>query len=496
MRSTIERLHTVLLLGFAAIALALGYWQFFRSDELLARPTNPRLTEEEGRIVRGRILDRSGEVLAESKPTENGTARTYAGPAVAHVTGYHSLRYGDTNVEARYADYLRGARSADPLDRLMSSLLHRRTVGSDVVLSVDRRLQQAAFEALGDSRGAVVALDPKTGGVLALVSKPSFDPGEIDRAWENLSRDEGQVLLNRATQSAYTPGSTFKLVTASAVVDLGLVNLDAEFRCTTPMNLGGLNVDCRNHAHVPVVDFREAFAWSCNRTHALAGLQLGFGPLALGDDLKRPMEWERQSIDPSAKRLEEYASRFGFGKEIPFDLPVAASELKGNGDWYPSLLAQTAFGQGEIRATPLLMALSAATIANGGVVPTPYLGVEARAPNGAVSALSRPAGSLGRVVRPESAGVLNEMMVLSVDIAYAQQAKIPGVKVAGKTGTAETGPAGTTPHSWFIGYAPADNPRVAVAVIMENKGSGSDFATPAAQRVLKAGLDLYKPEGR
>jgi peptidoglycan glycosyltransferase len=244
------------------------------------------------------------------------------------------------------------------------------------------------------------------------------------------------------------------------------------------------------------VDFREAFAWSCNRTHALAGLQLGFGPLALGDDLKRPMEWERQGIEPSAKRLEEYASRFGFGREIPFDLPVALSEVKGDGDWYPSLLAQTAFGQGEIRATPLLMALSAAAIANGGVVPAPYLGVEARAPNGAVSALNRPGGSIGRVVRPEAAAVLNEMMVLSVDIAYAQQAKIPGVKVAGKTGTAETGPAGTTPHSWFIGYAPAENPRVAVAVIMENKGSGSDFATPAAQRVLKAGLDLYQPEGR
>ena len=497
MHSAISRLHAVLTAGFAVMALALGYWQFLRYDDITSRTTNPRLAEEEARSIRGRILDRNGVVLAVSEPGPGGSVRTYPRPGAAHVTGYHSLRYGDTNVEARYDDYLRGTRSADLVERLTSAAFHRPRVGSDVVLTVDARVQQAALEAIGDAAGAIVALDPKTGAVLALASTPHFDPGAIDDAWEDLTRRPGQPLFNRATQSAYTPGSTFKLLTAAAAVDLGLVDLDAKFRCTTQMDLGGLKVDCQNHPHLAVVNYREAFAWSCNRTFALTGLELGYpGPLALADELRRPLAWESRGIQPSVERLQEYAGRFGFGKEVPFDLPTAISRLKGGGEWYPSLLAQTAFGQGELEATPLLMALSAATVANDGVMPAPYLASEARAPSGAVSSLNRGGGSLGRAVKPETARVLNEMMVLSVETAYAQPARIPGVRVGGKTGTAEAGPAGTAPHSWFIGYAPADNPRVAVAAIIEHRGSGSDFATPAAQRVLRAALDVYKPEGR
>ena len=496
MHSTIRRLHTVIMGGFVLVALALGYWQFFRRDDLVARPTNPRLIEEARRVVRGRILDRNGEVLVQSKETPDGIVRGYAQPGLAHVTGYHSVRYGKSNVEAVYDDYLRGERSADPIERLSSSLFHRPTVGSDITLTVDARIQQAALDAMGGDRGAIVALDPKTGAVLALTSQPTFDPSTLEENWSDLARDPRQPLFNRATQSTYTPGSTFKVVPAAAAVDLGLVNLDQRFRCTTQMDLGGLKVDCANHGHLPVVNYRDAFAWSCNRTFALTGLELGYGQLQLGDDLRRPLEWEQKGIRPSVERLEEYGARFAFGKEIPFELPVTVSRLKGDGEWYPSLLGQTAFGQGELAATPLVMALSAATIANGGSMPAPYLAAEARAPNGTISTLNSGGGSLGRAVKGETAKTLTEMMVLGTDTAYAQKARIPGVKVAGKTGTAETGPAGSEPHSWFIGFAPADNPRIAVAVILENRGSGSDFATPAAQRVIKAALDLYKPAGR
>jgi len=491
-RTAIGRLHLALTLGFAIVGLTLGYWQFFRRAELVSRSTNPRVEEEARQVLRGRILDRNGEVLAQTTETPSGPARSYPRPGTTHVTGYFSPRYGETNVEARYDDYLRGARSANPLEALWSSLLHRRTVGSEVILTIDARLQQMAQEALGSWPGAVVALDPKTGAILALASSPTFDPNRLDESWSTLTHDPSQPLFNRASQSAYTPGSIFKLVTAAAAIDLGLVNLDAKYRCTTQMDLAGLKVDCRNHAQLAEINFREAFAWSCNRTFALTGLELGAGPLVLGDDLKRPLGWEANGIQPSVERLQEYAARFGFGKEIPFELPVAVSRLKGDGDWYPSLLGQTGFGQGEIQSTPLVMALAAATIANGGVMPAPYLGDEARAPGGAVSQLNRPGGSLGRVVKPDTAAALNQMMQLSVEAAYAQPAKIPGVKVAGKTGTAEAGPGGATPHSWFVGYAPADNPRVAVAVIFEHRGSGTQFATPAGQRVMKAALDLYK----
>jgi peptidoglycan glycosyltransferase len=196
-------------------------------------------------------------------------------------------------------------------------------------------------------------------------------------------------------------------------------------------------------------------------------------------------------VGRSADRLEEYAGRYGFGRQIPFDLPVATSQLKGADPWNAALLGQTSFGQGQLEATPLLMALAAATIANGGVEPAPYLATEARAPTGAVSTLGSGGGILGRVVSTQTASTMNDMMILSVDTAYAHPAAIPGMKVGGKTGTAEAGPDGMTPHSWFVGYAPADDPRVAVAVIMEHRGSGTDFATPAGRAVMQEALNVY-----
>ena len=182
MHSAISRLHGVLMAGFAVMALALGYWQFFRHDDITSRSTNPRLAEEESRSVRGRILDRNGIVLAASEPSPRGSVRTYPRPGAAHVTGYHSLRYGDTNIEARYDDYLRGSRSADVVERLTSAALHRPRVGSDVVLTVDAAIQQTALEAIGSAAWAIVALAPNTGWILTLASTPYFDPSAIDLA--------------------------------------------------------------------------------------------------------------------------------------------------------------------------------------------------------------------------------------------------------------------------------------------------------------------------
>jgi peptidoglycan glycosyltransferase len=492
MQRNLARLQLVLLAGFLVVALALGYWQFFRQDELLARATNPRTAEEARRVVRGRILDRTGKALAENAPTgDGGNERTYPVGGVAPIVGYHSERFGNSGLEARYDEYLRGTRSADPFDTLWSSLLHEPSVGSDVTVTLDVRIQQAATEALAGQPGAIVVLDPKTGAVLAMASAPTFDPGQIDTDWEKLLADPGRPLVNRATQSVYTPGSTFKLVTAAAALDLGIVDPNAKFRCTEPIKIDGLTVDCRNHAHLPVVNFREAFAWSCNRTFALTALELGTQKLSLADGLKPPLPWQA-SIGTAEQRFEDYAHRFWIGRAVPFELGVEAGQLKGSEEWYPSLLAQTGFGQGELATTPMQMALVAATVANGGAVPAPYLAVEARAPGGAVSTLNRPGGTLGQAISSRAAATLNEMMVLSVDTAYAHPAAISGIKVGGKTGTAEAGEPGSVPHSWFVGYAPADNPRVAIAVVMEHRGSGTDFATPAARAVLQRALAVYE----
>lgn len=492
MQRNLARLELVLFGGFLIVALTLGYWQFFRQDELLARGTNPRTAEEARRAVRGRILDRSGTVLAENVPTEDGgSERRYPTGGVGNIVGYHSERFGNSGLEDRYDEYLRGSRSANPFDTLWSSLLHQPTVGSDVTLTLDARIQQAANDALGGKPGAIVVLDPKTGAVLAMASAPTFDPGQIDADWEALLSDPARPLVNRAIQSVYTPGSTFKLVTAAAALDLSLVDPRARYRCSEPMQIDGLTVDCRNHAHLPVVDFREAFAWSCNRTFALTALELGTQQLALADGLKAPFPWQG-SLGTAAQRFDERAHRFWIGRSVPFDLDVEAGQIKNGGEWYPSLLAQSGFGQGELAATPLQMALVAASVANGGMVPAPYLGVEARAAGGATSTLNRPGGALGQAMSQSTAATLNEMMILSVDTAYAKPAAIDGVKVGGKTGTAEAGPAGSVPHSWFVGYAPADDPRVAIAVIMEHRGSGTDFATPAAKPVLQRALSVYQ----
>jgi peptidoglycan glycosyltransferase len=196
------------------------------------------------------------------------------------------------------------------------------------------------------------------------------------------------------------------------------------------------------------------------------------------------------SIRPSADRLTEYAQRFGFDREIPFDFPVIPSQLKRpTSEWTPELLVQTAFGQGELAVTPLHMALMAATIANHGRLPKPYVAAELRS-GGVSQQIHTGDEALSQAVSPSTAQTMVSFMVEGVRNGYASKAAIPGVQVGGKTGTAEVGDG--TAHSWFVGFAPADGTRVAIAVIMEHKGSGSDFATPAAQQVLRRALDVYR----
>jgi penicillin-binding protein A len=492
MQRNLERLQLVLLSGFVIVALTLGYWQFFRQDEVLGRGTNPRIAEEARRVVRGKILDRTGRVLAENVPDDDGNShREYRVGGMSHVVGYHSERFGNSGIEEKYDEYLSGARSADPVERFLDSLYHRPTVGSDVTLTLDARIQESAVNALGGAPGAIVVLDPKTGAVLAMASAPTFDAGAVEVNWQALLDNPARPLVNRAVGASYTPGSTFKIVTAGAALNLKLLDPRQPFRCVDPIQIDQLRVDCRNHAHLANVNYFEAFAWSCNRTFALTALELGTPKLQLADGLKAPFPWQ-DALGSSSSRLDEYAHRFWIGRPIPFEIGVEAGQLKGSTAWYPSLLAQTGFGQGELATTPLHMALVAASVANGGNIPAPYLTTEIKAPSGTVSTQNRGGGTLGRAIDAETAKTLNEMMLLSVDTAYAKPAAIANVRVGGKTGTAEAGPDGTTPHSWFVGYAPADDPRIAVAVIMEHRGSGTDFATPAARAVMQKALEVYK----
>jgi peptidoglycan glycosyltransferase len=488
-RGNVRRTALTLLACFGVVALALGYWQVWRAGDLAQDPANPRVADERQVEPRGRIVDRTGQVLADSQ----GQKRVYAEASLVHTLGFHSARFGDTNLEAAYDAELRGERSLSALDRLAQQLFHKQPRPNDLVLTIDKRIHDAAVAALGTSNGAIVAIDPRSGVVLAIVSKPFFDPNASDDQLAKLQSDPSEPLFNRALQALYVPGSIFKTVTATAALDSNLVDQNQPFTCTTAVKIGNYSVDCKNSQHIPKLTYKQAFAWSSNRVFGLTGLLLGFPKLApinpwLDDKPPGDYPWTKPgtSIRPSADVLTDYARRFGFERSIPFDLPVATSQIKRpSTEWSPELLVQTAFGQGELQVTPMQMALMAAAVANEGRVPTPY--VAAQLQNGSASRQLHDSGQFFSIASSvDTARTMVSYMVEGVDNGYAAKAAIAGVKVGGKTGTAEIGDG--TSHSWFIGFAPADAPRIAIAVIMEHQGSGSDFATPAAQQVMRAAL--------
>ena len=277
MEAQILRLATTLLAGFLVVAGALGYWQVMQADALIARANNPRTLDEDRRVVRGRMLDRNGAVLARNGEGEGAPHRAYAYPALVHTVGYYSTRFGSSGLERAYDSYLRGARAGNPLGRLRDELLHRAPVGADLTLTLDTGLVRVAADALGGRAGAAVALDPRSGEVLALVSTPFFDANELTERWEAHRDDEAAPLVARATEGLYTPGSVFKVITAAAAIDLNRIQVEAAHDCTTDLIVEGFRIQQKNHPHLRRVNFAQDFAWSDNVTFAKAGLDLGTG---------------------------------------------------------------------------------------------------------------------------------------------------------------------------------------------------------------------------
>ncbi len=480
----------ILSAGFLLVAGALGYWQVIGANRVLDRPTNPRTVEEERRILRGRILDRNGEVLASSERAGELAHRAYAYPPLADVVGYWSIQHGKSGIEEAFDSFLRGERSTNPAAEIRNKLFPVDRHGADVRLTLDLQLQKVADDALGGSPGAAAVVDVSTGEVLALASHPYFDPNTLDEDWERLANDRGEPFVSRAINGQYVPGSIFKLVTASAALDSGIATAGMEHHHEADLIVDGLRIRNTNHPQLTDLTFAEEFAWSCNVFFAYTGLSLGgsslidYSPLAS----REPYTWPAGPVDASEARLREYARRYGIGQAVPFDLPTSAGLISKADHMTRAQLASTAFGQGDLLVSPLQMALVAATVDNGGVMPAPYI-VASVEDGKTVERIHQPGAGGHRVISESAAAELNAMMELSVDTAYAQPARIPGVRVGGKTGTAEVSTS-ETPHSWFVGYAPADRPGVAVAVIMENRGSGTTFATPAARKILKAALDM------
>ena len=455
----IQAIGTAFLIGFAILAAGAGYWQVIRAPQLAAAPANPRTVEAERRALRGAIRDRAGETLVESIDGR----RVSRHPESAHVTGYYSRRYGVSGTERAYDRFLSGRVTAPGWDAWLRQLAGGARRGSHVTLTIDSRLQAVADRALGDRHGAVVLLDVTTGEVLLSLSKPTYDPGRVDEDWAALTRDDARPLYNRVSQGLYVPGSTFKVVTAAAALETGLLRADTLVSDPTGETvIDGFRITDSERPPRPTFDFAHAFAWSSNVVFAQVGLQLG------------------------EERLRQQAARFGMGSVLPYELETSPTSLSRTTPMPRVLLASTAFGQGEMLISPLQMAVVAAAIGRDGDVPRPFIVQSVRTLEGQELHRGRPASN-GRATSAETARTLRSFMDLSVTEGFARNAALPNVRVGGKTGTAQSVP-GLPDHSWFIGLAPIDRPRYAVAVIVEYGGWGALEAAPVARQVLEAAL--------
>ncbi|HET9757485.1 MAG TPA: penicillin-binding transpeptidase domain-containing protein [Candidatus Limnocylindrales bacterium] len=470
---TIVHVALVLTLAFAVLAGAGGYWAVVRSTDLTHSPYDPAVIAASRTVPRGRIIDREGNVLVRNKEDANGELyRVYSGETISQVVGYASGRYGRAGLELAYDAELSGL-AGDPLADALRKFGTDPYDPKDLHLALSWDLQRAAVRALGARRGAVVMLDPRTGEVLALASTPTYDasaisnPATSQAAFEALQNDPGQPLLPRATLGRYVPGSVFKIVTAIAGLASGAITPETTYAEQPPAEKDGLLVEgfrIRDGHHRVTgnrrLDLVEATEVSCNIWYALTGLRTG------------------------GAELVDHAARLGFGSPIPFDLPTAASQVTDGSGSAPGgfvddvELANAAYGQAETFVTPLQMALVASSIANGGELMRPRL-VTAMTGKGGTRQIG--AQTLAHVLNPADAASINRAMVAAVEGDLGRQfttgAKVPGVTTAGKSGTAELGGRGE-PHSWFIGFAPAEAPTIAIAVIVEQAGRGAEVAAP------------------
>jgi peptidoglycan glycosyltransferase len=487
MNRQVRRVSTIVLLMFVALLCSSSIIQVFSVDQLQADPRDVRVLDDSYSAQRGAILDANGGVIAESVPSNDvyKYQRVYKNPdEYAAVTGYFTFNQANPGIEGALNDYLSGTANGEFLGNLSRIVTGKSAEGASVELTIDPAVQQVAYNALGNNRGAVVALNPKTGEILALVSKPAYDPNTLSvhsttnffAAYDALEKDPLKPLVNRATAGTlYHPGSVFKLVVASAAIDSGQFTADSMFPNPASLKLPLSNSYIHNSTRQTCgpgaeASIATAIQLSCNI------------PIAeLAEELGEPT-------------ISAYATRFGFG--VPFSLAEGAYDVTPSiyptGQDTPHLML-SAFGQSDDEVTPLQIALDSAAIANGGTEMKPTLIKKIIEPD--LSTLDELTPTVyGNPISATTAAAVRDMMVASVADGAATNATIEGVQVAGKTGTAQNGVH--DPYTlWFTGFAPADDPQVVVAVVIENGGGhgqdavGNEIAAPIGRQVLEAVLN-------
>lgn len=483
MNRELKRVSLVVLAMFVALFVSTTTIQMVQADSLNEDGRNTRTLYESFSTERGAILV-GGQPIASSTPSGDlyKFQRQYAnGPLYSAVTGYFTLNQGTTGIERSENDYLSGTSNSQFFDKINNLVSGQDPKGASVELSIDPVAQQAAFDALGDYTGAVVVTQPATGRVLAMVSKPTFDPtalashdaDDVLAAYRALNDDSSDPLINRAIGGSLNPpGSVFKLVVASAALESGRFTPESRFPNAPSFTLPGSSSQVTNSGgglcgSGDTVTLATAVSLSCNVPMAEMGVQLG------------------------ADAIRSQAEKFGFDTAFEIPMSVEASTYPRTTD--DAQTALTAFGQYEVKATPLQIAMVSAAIANGGEVMQPNLVDAIRSQD--LSVLQKfQEKPLGRAISTETASAVKAMMVASVQGGAATNATIGGVTVAGKTGTAENGP--DDPYTlWFTGFAPADDPQYAITVLVENGGGlgqtgyGNLIAAPIGQKVLEAVLN-------
>ncbi len=463
MKSEIKRIIFVLMvicLTFVGLIGYMSYFQVFKAESVKMNPYNKRLWINEENILRGSITDRDGTVLVYSEKQDGEMRRFYKyGNLYSHIIGYSYREYGKAGLELMYNNQLLNINQNTPIDELIN-IVAPNTIGNNLQLAIDHGTQEKARALLSGKKGAIVAMNPSSGEVYAMVSLPDFNVTSLRDDWATISEDINSPLLNRATQGLYEPGSSFKVITTAAVLNSADVSND--YNCTGKATIDGYEFrDYQDGGHGGL-NLSQALIQSCNTFYTTKSIEIG-------EDL-----------------LRKTAEDFMFNKAISFDLPSKVSSFP-SGKLGDTDLAASAIGQGKVLATPLNMAMVASSIANKGEMVKPILVRQISAPDGKAVKYNR-TETISQAIDSLKANEIKEMMIGVVREGTGRKASIKNVQMAGKTGTAEN--ASGKSHAWFIGFAPASDPKIAISVILEEEGStGGTSAAPIARDLIIYGLN-------
>lgn len=437
-----------------SLVVYLTYFQFFHGEEYRLASGNRRNSMEPENAIRGSILDRNGEILAYTDKADDGTkTRHYPlGNLYSHIIGYTDPSLGKSGLELHQNDYLTNNYTKNLIGGI-TEFIDGNEKGPDLHLTIDTGMQNMASDLLGDSVGSIVALEPGTGRVLAMVSKPDFDPNVVSTDWDSIIEKENSPLFNRSINGQYPPGSVFKIITTAAILEN---NIDESYQHTGTQIIDGYEYTDATSRLYGNVGLKTAFSKSLN-TYFVSKVQ-----------------------DVGLDSFVTVARHFGIDEEIPFPLPVSVSKLNMNNP-DKNLLSASSIGQGKVLVTPLEMALMTSAIANDGNIMKPQL-IETIQNYKGESVLQMEPEVLFEATSKENADRITDLMVDVTRNGTGTRASIRGVQVAGKTGTAQN--ATGLSHAWYTGFAPAEDPEVVVAVIVEGGNSGGTVAAPIARELI------------